>query len=125
MQERGRAFALGHVDIHKVGHFCGKFYVSREQQDGNMWLARPHSSCDFPAMHSGHGVVEDDNVDFVAVEDRQTRKPIERREHGVPRTLENELAHLKTYDFIIDAKDDMTVVYQKGPPELILMVLKI
>jgi len=50
----------------------------------------------------------------LVVEDDQTGRTIRRCEDSVARVFEKELADLKPDDFVIDAKNDMSILWQKG-----------
>ena len=68
-----------------------------------MWLGLAHFSGDFAAVHSGHGVVEDDNVDGMAGEDLQARIAIDGGEDLVACPLQKDLPDAQPNYLIINA----------------------
>src|ERR1700709_268229 len=58
-------------------------------------------------MHSGHGVVEDDNLDGLGGKDLQPRSPARGRQHAISFSLQEDLANLESDEFIVYAKDKM------------------
>ena len=62
---------------------------------GTSGLTLAHSGGNFSAVHSGHGVVEDDGFDGVVVEDSEAGGTIERGEDFVAGALEDQLANLQ------------------------------
>src|SRR6185312_27836 len=112
LQKHRCAFPLGHVDVDQTGNLRRQTHIRGKKKDGDFGFGLAHFGGDFSAVHAGHGVVEDDGVDRLIVEDGETAGPVVRGKHSVARTLEDHLADLQADDFVIDAEYDMSVLRQ-------------
>jgi hypothetical protein len=113
LQKQGCALAFGHVEVDERCDFDGQADVGGEKQDGNFGFDLPHSGCDLAAVHSGHGVVEDDGVNWLLGKDFETGGAVEGGENAVAGTFQKNLSDLKADLFVIDAKDEMGFLLHK------------
>jgi hypothetical protein len=65
------AFTFGHINVDQGTDLFGQANIGGEQEDGDLGLGLAHFLGDFATMHSGHGVVEDDGVDWLGGEEFQ------------------------------------------------------
>jgi hypothetical protein len=112
LQQHRCAFALGHVDVDQARNLRGQAHVRGKKKDGNVWFGLTHFGGDFSAVHAGHGVVQDDGIHRLVVEDGEAGGAIVGGEHGVSGPLEDQFADLQTDDLIIDAEYDMSILRQ-------------
>jgi hypothetical protein len=70
---------------------------------------------DLTAVHSRHGVVEDYDLDWLDAKDFQSGRPVQCRQDLVAGPFEQDLAHLKADEFVVDAKHQMRVSFHRVP----------
>lgn len=103
--EQGRwALALGHVHVDVAGDVCGEAEEGGEQEDGDGGFDDAHAGGDLAAVHAGHGVVENDDVDGLGGEDFEARGSAERSDDTIPGALEDDFANLESDDLVVDAQ---------------------
>jgi hypothetical protein len=111
IEEGGRSLALGHVDVYQRADLVGQADVSGEEEDGNFRLGLAHFFCDIAAVHSRHGVVEDDGIDGLGGEQLDAGVAVGGSEDLVAGPFEEDLPNAETYDFVVDAKDQMDLSF--------------
>jgi hypothetical protein len=113
-EERRRAFSLGHIDIDQGADLIGETYVCREEKNRDVGLGLAHLSGDLSAMHAGHGVVEDDSLDWVFGEDLEAGLAVGRGEHLIAGAFEEDFAHTQADDLIVYAQYKMAPMFHSG-----------
>jgi hypothetical protein len=103
------AFALGHVDIDEGGDLGGEADVGGEEKYGDGGFAAAHVGGDVATVHAGHGVVEDDGVDGVGVEELEAGGAVGGGEDAVTGALEEDAADLEANLFVVDAEHEIAV----------------
>ena len=77
--------------------------IGGEQENGHLGLGLTHFPGDFAAVHSGHGVVEDDGFDGLGGEEFQAGVAVGGGEDLVAGTFEQDLADPQANDFVVHA----------------------
>jgi len=101
LEKRGGAFAFGHIDIDHGADFGGKADVGGEQKYGDVRLGPAHLLGYFAAVHSRHGVIEDDRVDGVGGEEFEAGASVCGGEDLVAGALQQDLADAQSDDLIV------------------------
>jgi hypothetical protein len=91
-----------------------EYHSSRDHDD---WRLRPEPSYldgNFLAIHFGHEIVRDDNVNRMDGSQFQSLADVGSGENRVPKAFEKFLFALQQILVIVDAKDDFPSVHQAG-----------
>jgi hypothetical protein len=105
IEEGGRSLALGHVYVHQRTDLVGQADVGGEKEDGNFRLGLAHLLRDVAAMHSRHGIVEDDGIDGLGGEQLDAGVAVGGSEDLVAGPFEEDLPHTETDDLVVNTKN--------------------
>jgi hypothetical protein len=101
VEQRGRSFPLGHIDVNQRTDLVREPDVGGEQEDGYSGLGLPHSFGDFAAMHSGHGIVEYHGFNGLGGKEFEASVSVGCGEHLVAGAFEEDFSNTKANHFIV------------------------
>ena len=106
-EQGGCAFAFGHRDADHLGDLDRQAGVGGEHEDGDVGFDEAHVIGDLASGHAGHTVVEDDGFYGLGGEEVDAGGSVECGEDAVSGSLEEHLADLQAYGFVVNAEDEV------------------
>ncbi len=113
LEEHGSSFPLGHIKIDQGGDFNGQADVGGEKKDRDAGFDLAHPEGDFAAVHAGHGIVQDDGFNRLALEEGQSGGAVESGQNAVACAFKEKLSDLKPDEFVIDTENKMGIPFHR------------
>jgi hypothetical protein len=110
IQQRGGPLALGHIDIHQGADLVGQTDIGGEQENRDVRFGLAHPPGDLAAMHSGHGIVEDDRIYGLVRKQFEAGMAILGGQDAIAGALQKDLSDVQANYFIVHAQNQMRFV---------------